>query len=370
MSRLLLYHSFPRPGNPVSKGIEQMELMIDCGILLTPEILSIPLRNGASDEFRQTRTSFTLIAREELWTPMPAYGQQSPGSSHAKQFGDFAIGIDPIRARSFGMGPVKYIYRAGAPSATNITIELLRNLWELRALALTISMMEWKAKSDGHKPIPPGELRALEGHKPIPVEELRALEQYKEVPADKLPKGNYYTSEIEEKWEAIEKSRKESILDALNYLDFVRKPAWSLADSINLALCFYQLADDSKSGKALRNFQLREWRIPQFSDGNVSIIPLRLTAHQIVNEKTRLRLIDVRRRLQKFGFEEKFLDQCAIFEGVRDINFFSFVEEVICPACVSKQIGRLLDGLGFYSFEESRNPDGIELAIFQRRRNR
>ena len=351
MSGLLLYHSFPKPrkaakGQPSSttslggtdsqRGMEQLELMIEYGMLLTHEELDIPLRDQRHEKFDQVRACFTLLRREELWTGKPTHGDDRLGPSHSEMFGNFAIGIDPISARKFGMGPVKYFYLTEPSDSSNITVELLRNLWELRSLALIVSAMEWKACIEGHKPIPPEELE-----KKLTCQSCK---------------------EVKEKWEAIQSSDKATVRKALGYLDTVRKPAWSLVDSIDLALCFYQTVDvvgrDRRTAPRrglLGNFQLHEWRLPLFYHDSVSVAELGLEED---------RLTDFIAKLIKFGLKGEDLKKCAIFEGFGDRNFFSYVDEVICPTCVADEAQQLL-GRDFRLSEEG-GIEGVDLVVFQR----
>ena len=279
--------------------------------------------------------------------PITDYGDdRPPDPPHAEQFGSFAIGIDPISARALGMGPVSYIYPAEPPGSTNITIEILRNLWEIRSLALIVSMMEWEAKTEGHKPIDPGKLLAL-------MEKEKENEGRGSTRPEKLRARDYYTDEVERKWSQIKSSSQKSIRNALSYLDFVRMPAWSLADSIHLALCFYQVTDQDGP---LRNFQLREWRIPQFSHDEVVLTPLCRAVGRLNN---------LRIRLKELGWDEEYIEKCWIFEKFRGEKFFAFVNEVICPTCVADNVQKLLTGFGFSPFKGC-VPNGVELVVFQR----
>lgn len=326
MNGPLLYHSFPKPSpegipRPPSDGVTQLKLMIEYGMLLTPECLHIPLRDRKPVNFQQVRACFTLLRREELWTSKPTYGG-AYSQTHMERFGSFAIGIDPISARALGMGPVSYIY-AAPKGSTNITIELLCNQWELRSLAIIMAAMEWEADIEGHRPVPPAAIRAL----------------------------GYHSKEIRRKWKEIKYASKDSIREAASYLDIVRKSAWSLADTIDLGLCFYQTTDGRDP---LDNFQLREWRIPQFRHDEAILVPLRRASG---------RLIDLRKRLRRFGVDRKTLKKCMIFEGLRDGKFFSFVDEVICPTCVADEVQIHLAGLDFRRVKDG-VPSGF--VVFQR----
>lgn len=151
-----LFHAFPGASRrssakigrreAVHQGIAQLELMMRYGLLLTPEPLEIPVNEAArfSDweppktVFRQARACFTLVEdREELWLDrrLDEFGERT---SHVSLFGEFAVGLDPIRARALGAVPVIYFYSGDGLIHTRVPHEVLFTLRELRSVAIAL----------------------------------------------------------------------------------------------------------------------------------------------------------------------------------------------------------------------------------------
>ena len=153
---MLLYHSFPRRQISHVNALTQLRIMLEHGLLMTPECIEIPESPRAETlsiekpktKFRQIRACFTLAQRGELWTPIPRDREGVDVRSHSDIFGRFAIGLDPIEARELGAMPVIYFYRG--LSISNVSMEILYNLRELRSIAIAIARIEARSKNADH----------------------------------------------------------------------------------------------------------------------------------------------------------------------------------------------------------------------------
>jgi hypothetical protein len=125
------YHSFPRRGHgkpeAVDRGLAVLESILDRGLLLTPEIITIKeqLSNGSSSEpwnMLQKRVSFTDLAPSELL-------------EHAKSFGPFALEWDTQKLVQMGAIPVFYVPTRATPNTLDgLGNTLLARLGEIQRL--------------------------------------------------------------------------------------------------------------------------------------------------------------------------------------------------------------------------------------------
>ena len=332
--RRLLFHAFPGPSRgslgerrkTADLGIAELDLMMRYGLLLTPERLRIPKNTSAVNreppkvEFRQARACFTLVQdREELWSKarLDEYGQPI---SHVGLFGDFAVGIDPIRARELGAVPVIYFYSAGESAHAGVSHEILFTLRELRSLAIALARLEAKARIEGRDTLDTATLDAigyvLDGD---PVVRKR-----------------------------IEAADHRSARAAVDLVDTDRRPAWNLVDWIDAMFDLFQTVDSDSCPESLAYYQEREWRIaPLFSSG-VRCRRLRVEKNSGETElpawirelRSSLRSID------RDFFTEEVLDDSSILHGTDDRTFFDFVEEIVCPAAAAADVADLLHSRG------------------------
>ena len=329
-ARRLLFHAFPGPSRgaqgerreTVELGIAQLDLMMRYGLLLTPEHLRIPENDAAVNreppktEFRQARACLTLVDnREELWrrTRLDEYGHPI---SHVELFGEFAVGIDPIRARELGAVPVIYFYSGGDSAHARVSHEILFTLRELRSLAIALARLEAKARIEDRDTLVTATLDAvgyvLEGE-PI----------------------------VRKRIEAVDRGTARSAVDLL---DTDRRPAWNLVDMIDAMFDLFQTADSRSCPESLAYYHEREWRIaPLFSSG----VRCRRMKTEIATGERDLPawVRDFRTRLRALDgdfFSEQILDQCAILHGTRDRTFFDFVEEIVCPTEAAAGVADLL----------------------------
>ena len=332
--RRLLYHAFPGPSRGVrgdhpgapDLGVAQLDLMMRYGLLLTPETLRIPPNDDARNrepptvEFRQARACLTLVeSRAELWqeTRFDEYGRPT---SHVSLFGEFAVGIDPIRARELGAVPVIYFYSGGDAAHGRVSHEILFTLRELRSLAIALARLEAKAGIEGRDTLGTATLDAL-GY---------------------VLQG-----------EPIVRKRVDAACPgparvAVDLLDTDRRPAWNLVDMIDAMFDLFQTADSHSCPESLAYYHEREWRIaPLFSAG----VRCRRLRAEIARGETELPpwVAELRARLRSLDgdfFTDEVLDDSAILHGTQDVAFFDFVEEVVCPAESAAAVGGLLQRYG------------------------
>lgn len=337
---MLLYHCFPRGAtdrfgqlrsNQI--GVEQIETIKKYGLLLTPELFSIPENQLAAKhegespkvEFFQARACFTLAEREEL-----LMARDPDNMSHFELFGDFAIGLKPADARKLGSVPVFYMYDAfgGCPEIShgvNLSREILFNLRELRSVMIALARLEAKAEIPGRDTLDVAML-----------DRIGYVLQGDPIVRRRIDRVNH------------QKAR-----EAVDLLDTDRGPAWSLVDLIDITLNLFQTAD-SKDSDGLRQhayYQQREWRIVQLFNPFLrcqrlgSGFELDGIAAMTPDERR-----DLRKRLTELNpgfFNESRLENSAILRGTSDrddakaTDFFEFVEEIICPSAVASYVKEL-----------------------------
>ena len=329
-ARRLLYHAFPGPSRGVrgehpkglDLGVAQLDLMMRYGLLLTPECLRIPPNDAARNreppkvEFRQARACLTLVeSREELWqeTRLDEYGRPI---SHVRLFGEFAVGIDPIRARELGAVPVIYFYSGGDSAHGRVSHEILFTLRELRSLAIALARLEAKA--------------GIEGRDTLATATLDAL--------------GYVLQGEPIVRERVDAAGPRSARTAVDLLDTDRRPAWNLVDMIDAMFDLFQTADSHSCPESLAYYHEREWRIAPLFTAGVRCRRLRVESASGEGElppwvgELRARL----RSLDSDFFTEQVLDDSAILHGTHDRTFFDFVEEIVCPAECAAGVAELL----------------------------
>lgn len=328
--RRLLYHAFPGASrsagneqrNTLHQGIMQIDLMMRYGLLLTPEILTIPLnkvaknREAPKTKFCQARACFTLVEnREELWLNkrLDEFGQST---SHVSLFGEFAVGLDPIRARECGALPVIYFYSGGDSAHKTVSQEILFTLRELRSLAIALARLEAKARIEGRDTLDAATLDAI-GYvlagDPVVRERIHATDQ-------------------------------DAARAAVELLDTDRRPAWTLVDWIDAMFDLFQTADSSSSPESLAYYQEREWRITSLFSTGVRCRRLRLDKTSGERELPTW-VPELRSKLRSLDsdfFTEEVLNESTILHGTQDRTFFDFIEEIVCPAEAAAGVANLL----------------------------
>ncbi|MDX8353984.1 hypothetical protein [Cognatiyoonia sp. IB215182] len=337
---MLLYQSFPRrslnaqPDDALHAALFQLGFVAGYGLLLTPEPLVIPANpratanvGAAETSFTQCRACFTLIEREELWAPGSAKTGRSAGKSHAELFGAFAIGLDPVDARLFGLTPVSYYY-SGVEDA-NRTYEMLFRLREFHELFTILAVLEARVG------VPDAvDINTLHDRGLLPSHGADAISRITQ--ADP------------------------SLLQA--FVDLVRtdRPAaWRMADNLEMLMDAMQTADSATSVGSLAYYEQREWRITRGYGAHLNVVPLgpARKGDPAIPSETEADRLDLRRALHgsdQSYFKEAILDDCVVLVGPRGGHFFEYVKEVVTPSgAAAYRVGAWLDEVFPGAFREA-----------------
>lgn len=354
------YHSFPRhlkdqsiyqnlvdSDEATECGLETLRLLIEFGILLTPERLTIPPNPRSTRErpeetvFLQERACFTLVSRQELFEPRQIAPNISLDSaacatelSHMRKFGAFAIGLNPYTARALGLVPVVYFYSHMGADAfefegidiENISFEILFRIRELRKVMMALAYIESKAG--------------------LQDRDLPSMEKLKEIGFDMK-----FEEQLFEEIDNI--SEKDANL-IVNFLDTDRVPAWNMVDWLGIIFNFFQIADSKKSFGPLSYYQQREWRLVKLFGQHVFCFPLDMKYY--MDGKMgypKCECLELRRRLASVNyhfFSKEKLDRSSILLGTKDKPFFEHVDELIIPVDVRSKLKYLLQ---FYKLDSS-----------------
>jgi hypothetical protein len=339
---MLLYHCFPsalarrapgrmaeelRSKNTFEAGKLILQAIMEHGLLLTRELLEIPAnprtRRSVAYVHRQVRACFTLCERSEL-AVATVRGDPPCPTSHCDLFGDFAIGIDPLQARSFGAMPTIYFYRGRKVEADaraddldsegGLSFQFFYRLIEIMEILRVVLRLE--ADSDWNERMSAAEIRAAA-----------------------LNLDNY--PEIEQALDRISKRGEAKALHSVLF-DTDRVPAWNLVDAIGLMLDLFQVADSRTRNTPLAYFQQREWRIPSVfrnSDEAMSrrgLYPLRDQRNDALRK-----LVEGVERLSPAvaGTQRKFdFSDCWVRSGLGGKPFWHYVEEVVVPRGKKQEI--------------------------------
>ena len=301
-------------------------LLMKYGLLLTPEDLVVP-RNKDNPTYsripqrkmEQVRASVTLVERSELAEPRLGRIGLDVGNqrtSHFEEFGDFAVGIDPIEGRRLGAVPVIYFYER--KEGVSIPVEILRTLFELRFIAMTLARLEAKAR--------PGDPKV-----------------YSEQILDAI---GFVLDEQPGIRQRVEEVTGQDAGVIVDLLDTERRPAWSIVDLIDAMFCFIQTADEPDSPGSLLYYQQREWRFTRIFGSRMKCYRLGPRSEldrdgrmpMNVQEELRSELKSVDERY----FTDEKINSSTVLHGVGWKHFFEFVEEVICPCEAKSEVASLL----------------------------
>jgi hypothetical protein len=267
----LLYHAFVQPAGSGIDGarpkptqqddcrsLKVLESILEYGLLCTPEKYKFyphpktrsPTRQAALRDGKEyevltcSRACFTLMERTELSKVYQVSPRPDDSCSHSDLFGRFAIGLDPIEARAFGVMPVMYYHTTGAssrqklPSDTSNVGNLLQHrLDELRSIVAVLCCLE---------------AREIGG--PSAVPSIEQLEQM----------GVHLNHEHEVR-EPVLSASESAIATSMRHFNTDRVPAWQIADFMALMLSLFQTADSDREHAPLAFFRQREWRLVPFS---------------------------------------------------------------------------------------------------------
>ena len=341
---MLLYHCFPRKRKctcswcntceeeSLALSVLQLQTMVEYGLVMTPETLTIPdnprATTGAPPRttFTQTRACFTLATRHELWSDRK-FATDGAWRTHSQVFGNFAIGLTSDAGRQLGAVPVFYYYKepGNAGERINMTHEALFVLREMRSLAIALAWLEAKAPS-------------------VTDEDVWTMKEL-------IDAGHVLDEEAFVK-ERIQKAKPEEADIVAALLETRRPAACNLVERINIVLGFFQAVDapPARGGHQHEYYEQREWRIGHVFGPHV------LGTWLKQNSSGDHRQAALRQRLHSQNpcfFDSERLEHSAVLHGlaVADTegrqSFFDFVTEVICPQAAKKQVENLLLDLDF-----------------------
>lgn len=325
--------------------------IVDYGLVLTPETLRIAV-NAASQRkqpcaknFTQIRACFTLLSRSQLFRPRAPIGNSDNvrSRSHADLFGNFAIGLNPIRARELGAVAVTYFYRSPgqASESDNVALEMLFRLRELHVLLCALAYLEARGRPAG---------RTL-----VPIEVLRE--------SNLALHGEAREEDVERKILSLDERTAALIYECL---DTDRVPAWNLADWVEILLNSYQTADSKEDSTSLEYYEQREWRLIRMVGTDSRLFPLRES-----DSGDRHLLSSVRSTLQDCDpafFTEAKLAESWLLTGTSTRSFFDYVEEIVVPSATTPEVEKLLQSRRLAPHFEMREVMGVAgHSVFVRR---
>ena len=315
---MLLYHCFPRrySGDP-DRALEQLKIMMEFGLLLTPEVLDIgQMQTNKCVWLQESKiqlecASFTLVDRRELWSPKyKAKGVTlEKQQSHFDLFGEFAIGIDPADARNLGASPVYYFYtdKGDEDNGINIPYLVLLCLLELRTLAISLARVEARAMPNDND-----------------IYSTRLLNML-----------GYVLSSEDELEDRVQSISKEEARAAISLLTQKRTPAWNMVDRISIILNFFQGTDYPGRENNLEYYRQREWRITRFFGPGLGFYRLgarsRLDGQAQLPEEYQMQLKEQLLALDEEYFTTNRFDSCSILYSFNKQPFFRYVKEIVVP---------------------------------------
>lgn len=355
--RPIHYHCFPQSCTPVTHrlrntryslsreervGLEQLEMILEFGLLLNTEHLDIPLAQfPASPELSQEhsdgdrlthridqpRACFTLASLDDLMRRRLVAGEPA---SHLDLFGRFAIGLEPTKARKLGLLPVHYFYRSGGAvaeqelaSLSALTANYLLQVREVLTF-LAWSERERKTRIGGRLAA-----EALESN----------YERCGIVPRLAQPA---YRDRI---LEAIRTAAPEELDYVRKLLNFDHFHIGLLADSVNLLLATHQTVDSRTFGDELLYYFQHEWRIIATQLSDATLFDIRADASQpgigalIADFCARAEDVAATNDLQTPNFNGSLLLHAF---GQPAAPFRDALEVLLCPARCKADVRRLL----------------------------
>lgn len=318
--------------------------LLDHGILLTPEQLSIPANPSSTRQnppgplkITQRRACFTLLEFEELFAPPKS---ETKEVSHVGAFGEFAVGLDPVEARLLGVMPTFYYYHvrqntdlfgvdnlpAHARGRDFTTFgpssELLFRLAEIRSLLVSLAHIE-----------------------ALGAPETRAVYRI-----DRLLKRQFVHNSEPHVLKALSKLSPSIAKSIYSCIDTDRVPAWNLIEWLDILLNAFQVADSRDSISSLEYYQQREWRIIQLHSPFFDCYPL-LPSGLSYNwsRATRRKIAAVYNTIEEHAVTQGFrFDPGNIFllAGAAGRPFGSFIRELVLPANMVDEIEMKLGDLG------------------------
>lgn len=324
-----LYHCFPRraAASPCISGDWQLgHAMLSCilrsGLLLTSEELTIPpnrdsdIPNPPSTEVTQYRACFSLNDENAVLST----------GGLSDHFGEFAIALDSLHARTLGIVPTIYYYKTenedpDSSPDSGVSAEILNRLAEVRRILIAIAHVETKA-----------------------------FPQKKERYRDKsyLAKHGLTLEDESAVWRSLHALTQSDARHMYDCLNNERVAAWNLAEWIEMTLSMFQTADSKVRNRHLAYFSQREWRVIQHFSETINCWPLDRQVRQEFDSFAQRALTSAESQIlrinEEFGVEIPAND-CFLLHSAQGIKFRHFVQEVICPTKHANNTEKILTSL-------------------------
>jgi hypothetical protein len=362
-----LFHAFPRPKHRIEngkkiltsisrveaskKGLEILKLILECGLLCTPERFrlypnyatenpekkAILNQGGNHDEIVQSRACFTLAESIDLSKEYVTALNGKSYTSHSESFGEFAIGLDPIEAREFGVLPTVYFYRqdifSSARRTAGLGAQIVERLDEIRTVFSILSFIEAKANSGGN-----------EHPQVFPSEQILR----------EMGIGIKYQDKILKQLHSLKLEEAKAVYDLF---DSDRSPAWNLVDFLKIMLSLYQTTDSTIDDSPLAFFHQREWRLVHHMMSGMNWFSL--GSHPMYRDHLVPEFRDARNTIKKFlerqasALPASYYNNCWVFSGTSKIPFRNFIKEIVVPEECVVDAGKLVDSFSFLSEKPS-----------------
>jgi len=357
-----LFHAFPRRRDEVAdasnasaadsynnKGLDILRFILSHGLMCTPEDFDLypnhhttnPIKRSLlnagerHDRITASRGCFTLVHAMDLSKEYQIESKEKPRyAAHSDLFGEFAIGIDPLEARSFGVLPTVYYYKHDLIDETatvaGLGSQIVERLDEIRNVFAVLSYIEGRA----HQYQPPNDT--------FPSPEVLAKRKI----------SVKHQPDIEAMLNTLNPTAAGYIFELFNT---DRVSAWNLYDFLNIILSLYQTTDSTKENAPLAFFQQREWRLVHHK--TMGLKWLGLGNHEPARNPRAVKYpeqIESLRHAVRTGRTweneehlQAFLQNCWVFSGTKDRQFRDFVREIVVPESVIGEAQKIIDDTEF-----------------------
>lgn len=323
-----------------NNGLAVLESILLHGLACTSEPLDVavdPLRLTADPDYparltiaHQSRACFTLTSLEAaLERQVLAQFVSADGcvferpANHFDLFGPIAIAIDPIIARRMGALPTLYYYNAtagleGGPE------DILRRLAEIRDVLAVLNHAE---ELSGEVRIPYLQTEVIEERTTAEVLGLSA----------KAPN-------LDANYRELDKNLAQQIFRVFNT---DRRSAWQLVDKLDSILGLFQNTDSFVENNPLAFYEQREWRIPFLSQSNLEWFSL--GGNPNIRDPQHAEYLKsaeaIRANIELLRGRPLTLQQIRstwVLAKVDNRPFAEFVNHIVCPKKLEKQVNSLL----------------------------
>ena len=337
---MMIYHCFARRyanGNvecQIEACLRVLESIVEFGLLCTPEMLDIPPPEGTDNidkrrllkagtpevSIPQSRFCATLCSRQELVEPkvngrslVRGVWAEGPHMAHSSQFGAFAIGFEPIRARSLGFVPTIYYNRNPDPFRTegsnpsySTQVGLIQRLKEVRDVLIILAYIEADIEIGNYQ--------------------LPSRENLIELGID-LPFEEQLLSEIK----SLSLANRRKIF---NLFDSDRVMSLSLVGSVEVLLNLFQDVDSTMDDSFFSFFEQREWRIVHYMRPGMKWYSLGMRP-QFQNPHAENRSEQIKKIRETLGGsairDEQYFANTWVLEKIDKHPVAAYIDEVIAP---------------------------------------